>query len=201
MLDLGCGSGTSLEYFKARKPNVRWVGLDVESPRWVDSPSSMVGSFLIYDGATMPFGDGRFDLVYCNQVFEHVRRPLPVLQEVARVLRTDGYLIGSTSQLEPYHARSVWNYTPYGFALLIEEAGLDLLEIRPSIDAVTLIVRRALGRPALFARWWQNESPVNWIISCVGRIARKDATWSNYVKLLFCGQFCFLARKCAPGGV
>jgi hypothetical protein len=67
--------------------------------------------------------------------FEHVRHPEELLSDIARVLRPGGQSIGSTSQLEPYHSLSLWNYTPYGFRVLVEGAGLKLDKIRPSIDA------------------------------------------------------------------
>ena len=195
VMDLGCGAGHSLDYFRCKKPGIRWVGLDIEQSPEVESRTRTDGEFCTYDGIRMPFVDNHFDLVYCKQVLEHVRYPINLLKEVHRVLRPGGYFVGSTSQLEPYHSYSLWNYTPYGFCCLMEDAGLQVVEIRPGIDAFTLIIRRGLGEPKFFSRWWAQESPLNLAISLSGKAMRKCTSWINLVKLLFCGQFCFRVRK------
>ncbi len=195
VMDLGCGTGNSVDFFRANNPTVRWIGLDIENSPGVTARRRTDAEFASFDGVNIPFDDNYFDLVYCNQVFEHVRHPIGLLKEVQRVLKPNGYFVGSTSQLEPYHSYSLWNYTPYGFRFLIAEAGLQLIEVRPSIDALTLIIRRGMGCPKFFSRWWDKESPLNMIISLVGRLARKSHRETNFVKLLFCGQFCFLIQK------
>ncbi|MBV9196295.1 MAG: class I SAM-dependent methyltransferase [Solirubrobacterales bacterium] len=197
VLDLGCGAGSSVDFFRARDPSVHWVGLDVPgSPEYrprADAPS------MTFDGVSIPFAAGRFDVVYCKQVLEHVRHPSPLLAEVHRVLRPGGFFAGSTSQLEPFHSLSMWGYTPLGFAELIREAGLNLTELRPGIDALTLISRRLVRRGQPFdrwwARWWGDRSPLNRAIDTYGRALRLDTRSVNATKLLFCGQFAFLAQR------
>ena len=152
VLDLGCGSGSSVDLFRARDPDVQWVGLDVpESP---EPPTRTDARFETFDGISIPFGEGSFDLVYCKQVLEHVRHPKPLLADVRRILAPGGYFAGSTSQLEPFHSLSMWNYTPLGFYEIAKEAGLRLIELRPSIDGLTLIARRLVRRGRPFDRWW-----------------------------------------------
>ena len=115
----------------------------------------------------MPFEDGDFDLVYCKQVLEHVRLPEPLLAEVRRVLAPGGWFAGSTSQLEPYHSLSLWNYTPVGFLALLEQAGLRPRRVRPGIDGLTLIAWRLAGNHRCFHRWWGRESPLNRALNAV----------------------------------
>ena len=195
VLDLGCGTGHSQEHFWEIDKDINWVGIEIEALPEVLLNGRTDGAIQLYDGVHMPFEDNSFDLIYCNQVLEHVRYPAVVLSEVYRILKPGGYFVGSTSQLEPYHSYSTWNYTPYGFSLLVEEEGLQLVEIRPSIDSVTLIIRRGLGRPKFFMRWWQQESPLNSTIGLLGKMIGKEAAWINAMKLLFCGQFAFLVYK------
>src|SRR5208283_6006370 len=108
--------------FRARDPEVDWIGLDVPgSPEARPRDDARIETF---DGITIPFEEASFDLVFCKQVLEHVRNPRPLLADVRRVLAPGGYFAGSTSQLEPFHSLSVWNYTPFGFSLLSTEAGL-----------------------------------------------------------------------------
>ena len=195
VLDLGCGAGDSVELFRRLDPGVEWIGLDVQDSAEVRMRTRTDAEFHTFNGEHIPFEEGRFDLVYSAQVLEHVQRPGPLLAEVSRVLRPGGRLAGSTSQLEPFHSRSTFGYTPYGLTLLLEDGGLEVLELRPSIDAVTLILRRGLGGPRWFDRWWARESPLNRVIDVFGRAARLDAPSRNAAKLLFCGQFCFVARR------
>jgi SAM-dependent methyltransferase len=195
VLDLGCGPGTSVDFFRARDPDVQWVGLDLPDSPEVRTRARADARFETFDGVHIPFGESSFDLVYCKQVLEHVRRPAPLLAEVSRVLAPGGFFAGSTSQLEPFHSLSLWNYTPLGFADLAGEAGLTLLEVRPGIDAVALIAYRLLGQRRVFDRWWGGQSPLNRVIDAYGRARGLGATAINATKLVFCGQFAFLARK------
>jgi SAM-dependent methyltransferase len=195
VLDLGCGRGNSVEYFRKVKPDIKWVGLDIESSPEVNSRMRSDCEFHTYDGVHIPFDDNSFDLIYCNQVFEHVEKPAELLLEVKRVLKPGGSFVGSVSHLEPFHSLSFWNFTPYGFAKAVEAAGLKLGELRPGIDSLTIIVRRMFGGARFFSRYWVKESPLNKLISFACWLTRKTKKRTNYIKLLFCGQFCFFAYK------
>jgi len=195
VLDLGCGKGESVDFFRSVNPDINWTGLDVDISPEVKKRSRTDAEFKTFDGVNIPFEDNSFDLIYCKQVLEHVRIPEKLLREVCRVLKPNGYFVGATSQLEPFHSLSVWNYTPHGFRLLAEDAGLQVEEIRPGIDALTLIIRAALQRPKFFSRWWEKESPFNTLIGLVGFLTRKGNREINFAKLVLCGQFCFIVKK------
>lgn len=195
VLDLGCGAGNSVDAFRARDPDVEWIGLDVPGSREVGERTRTDARFETFDGVSIPFDDASFDLVYCKQVLEHVRRPQPLLSEVRRVLAPGGVFAGSTSQLEPFHSLSVWNYTPVGLEFLLREAGLALVEIRPGIDGITLIAWRLVGPRRRFVRWWESQSPLNRVIDLYCKAFRLDTRMTNANKLLFCGQFAFLAQR------
>jgi SAM-dependent methyltransferase len=195
VLDLGCGSGGSIDFFKLHAPEAKWVGLDIEDSPEVRSRCRTDGEFHIFDGVHIPFENSSFDLVYCKQVLEHVKSPEILLKEVQRVLRPGGHLVGSTSHLEPYHSYSYQNFTPFGFCALALDANLQILEIRPGIDGLTLTFRRGLGAPGFMNRWFENESPLNRLIAIIGFLMKRGIAWRNQAKLLFCGHFCFLLRN------
>ena len=200
VLDVGCGPGFSLDVFRMRDPEVDWVGLDLPDSPEVRTRKRTDAHFENFDGVTIPFEDEQFDTVYCKQVLEHARRPVPLLREIRRVLAPDGVLAGSTSQLEPFHSLSLWNYTPLGFAELVAEAGLTLLEVRPAVDVFTLLAWRLIGSRQCFTRWWRGQSPFNRAIDAVGRVRGLGPRELNATKLVFCAQFTFLARRSATVG-
>ena len=195
VLDLGCGAGDSVDLFRSLDPRVEWVGADIADSAEVAARTRRDAEFVTYDGERLPFPDASVDLVFCKQVLEHARRPDALVGEAARVLAPGGLLAGSTSQLEAFHSRSIFNPTPYGVTLLVEDAGLRMTEVRPGIDGFTLVAWRALGMPGFFARWWARESPGNRLIELGARAARLDAHTRNQVKLTLCGQFAFLAAR------
>jgi SAM-dependent methyltransferase len=198
LVDLGCGNGSTYDVFRARDARIRWVGLDITDSQEVGARPPRNSPVCAYDGARIPLPDGCVDFVYTHQVFEHVRHPELLLRDVRRVLRPGGVFIGSTSHLEPFHSRSYWNYTPYGFCVLLRDAGFNSIEVRPGIDCLTLIARRCssyfrLAR--LFEPFFRVESPMNVLLESVLRLLGQPANRRNAFKLLFAGQFCFIARK------
>ena len=199
VLDLGCGTGDSVDAFRACDPAVKWTGLDVAGSREVGERTRTDATFVTFDGRSIPFEDESFELVYCKQVLEHVSAPAPLLAEVARVLAPDGRFAGSTSQLEPFHSQSTFNYTPFGLRALLREAGMELDEVRPGIDGATLIAHRLCGSGrylrSRWGRWWRGPSPLNRVIDGYGALRGMDARAVNANKLLFCGQFAFVARR------
>jgi SAM-dependent methyltransferase len=195
VLDLGCGNGRSMKYFQGLNRKVDWYGVDIDSSPEVESRTENSDRLITFDGINIPFADGHFDLVHSNQVLEHVQHPRELLKEVSRVLKPGGVFVGSTSHLEPFHSYSLWNYTPYGFSVLMKEAQLALRELRPSIDALTLIIRRGLGAPRLLNVFWRIESPLNIFITLVGKLLWLSTPTINALKLMFCGQFVFYVTK------
>ncbi len=195
MVDLGCGVGGSAVFARRYKPDIRWVGVDIMESGFARQIEGE--QVVLYDGVNLPFADDSIPLIYSNQVFEHVRHPEPLLREIRRVLEPGGAFIGSTSQLEPYHSWSLWNYTIYGFKVLVEDAGLVLEEIRPGIDGIALVQRQWFGRRREHSAWYAS-SPLNVQIDQEDKARGRRIKETNTRKLQYCGQFAFRVRK--PGG-
>ena len=195
VMDLGCGRGDSVDMFRGLDPTVEWIGVDVGTSIEVAQRERTDARFVTYDGQALPFDDASFDLVYSRQVLEHVREPLAHLAEIKRVLRRGGVFTGSTSQFEPYHSRSYWNFTIFGFVELVTESGLEVRELRPGIDGVTLLVRSYLGRPPGFGQWFEVDSPLNEEIDVWGQSGPRTIQQVNLRKLQYAGQFVFDVRR------
>lgn len=195
VVDVGCGTGASLSLFRSLDEYVRWIGVDIGDSQEAQARPPIDAPVVLYDGVNIPLASGSADMVYSHQVFEHVLRPRELLVDIARILAPGGFFAGSTSQLEPYHSRSLWNYTVPGFCTLVREAGMEMLEVRPSIDGITLTQRAFTGKRAEFGRWFAEESPLNQQIDDWARATRRGAGAANGRKLRFCGQFAFLAHR------
>ncbi len=194
LLDLGCGDGRSSHFVHKINQKINWYGLEIEKRKEMNLDAKSNTTYEIYDGRKIPFKDEKFDVIYCNQVFEHVRYPIILLEEIERVLKPDGYFIGSVSHLEPYHG-NYWNFTPYGFSQIVNDAGLKMIEMRPSIDGLSLLLRTLLNKPKSFASLWKTETPVNKAINIFGKLTFQKIYMINFVKLVICGHFCFKVRK------
>jgi len=199
VLDLGCGTGDSVDFFRKAAPNSIWIGIDLAASPEVDGRTRKNINLCSYDGIHLPIRDNAFDLVYFHQVLEHVHEPYRLIEEIGRIMRPGGFLVGSVSHLEPFHSLSISNFTPYGLSLLLGHGGMRLVEIRPGIDALCLLIYRASGKilplKRYFSRFFERESPFNRLVSIVGRFAGKSHQETNLIKLLFCGQFRFIATK------
>jgi SAM-dependent methyltransferase len=194
VLDLGCGEGNSVDLFSRIVPSARWHGVDIESSPEVDRRNRPDLNVMTFDGIHLPYDDDFFDVVHSNQVLEHVRYPDRLIPEVNRTLKPGGLFIGSVSYLEPHHSRSIFNFTPYGLALVIKDAGLELRELRPGIDAPSLLVRQMLGAPR-FLNFLFQYSPLHLAIGFIGLLFRLPAEMTGFLRVQYSGQFCFLAAK------
>jgi SAM-dependent methyltransferase len=195
VVDLGCGNGRSAAWFRRWSPEVEWVGVDLEDS---ELARGIVGErVFLYDGVHLPFADDSIPLVFSNQTFEHVRYPDALLAQIRRVLVPGGLFIGSVSQMEPYHSESIWGgYTPHGWDRLCRDAGLDLEEVRPSVDAISLITRKYAPPPPDMELWV--SSPLNEAIDRWAAETKATAYATNVRKLEFAGQFLFKVRR-PPG--
>jgi SAM-dependent methyltransferase len=91
LLDFGCGPC----YFLERAVRNGWDAHGVEVGAWSREAAAARGvSDRLFLGllAEQKFPDGHFDVVYSNQVFEHLARPREDLRELRRVLRPGGVL-------------------------------------------------------------------------------------------------------------
>lgn len=194
MLDLGCGVGDSIDMFRALDKDFQWFGVDIEDSPEVRNRLRSNEDISVFDGVHLPYEDAFFDVVYTCQVFEHVRYPDKLMSEVQRVLKPRGVLVGSVSYLEPYHSRSIFNFTPYGIYQVLDEAGLALVELRPGADAFILLVRQLMGLPYWFS-YFMRHSALYFCFEVAGSFLRLSKKEINFLKLQFCGHLGFIAHK------
>lgn len=95
ILDIGCGNGRLVE---ALPKKVTYTGIDVSKKLLALSKElhpERKGSFHLFDGTSLEFGDEIFSHIYMLASFHHMPKPLQqeFINECARILKKDGKII------------------------------------------------------------------------------------------------------------
>jgi ubiquinone/menaquinone biosynthesis C-methylase UbiE len=97
ILDFGAGIGNSLDPMQRAFPDARISGIDVseESLGICRKIARENTELCCYDGHTIPFDDGAFDLVFAACVFHHIpaEQHVALLNEIRRVLGPRGRFV------------------------------------------------------------------------------------------------------------
>jgi SAM-dependent methyltransferase len=92
VLDLGCRSGAFTKHFLEGN---EVVGLDVDRAALEKAAALGIETLVANVEEPLPLGDSSFDAVVAGELLEHLRFPEAVIDEVWRVLRPNGVLVGS----------------------------------------------------------------------------------------------------------
>ena len=110
LLDLGCGTGALAALVLEGVPGARLSCVDL-SPEMVEVARKRLGDradVLLCDAERLPFRDGSFDVVWCNDSFHHYPDPERAAFQAWRVLAPGGtFIIGDAWQ--PALARAIMN--------------------------------------------------------------------------------------------
>jgi SAM-dependent methyltransferase len=123
-LDLGAGAGI-LPQTNFRGLAREIVGVDLD-PRVLDNPH--LDAAVVSDGNRLPFPDGSFDLVFADNVLEHLERPAEVFAEICRVLKPGGVFVAKTPN-KWHYMPTIARLTPHWF-----HEWFNSLRGRPSAD-------------------------------------------------------------------
>lgn len=110
VLDLGAGAGIVEQmHFKGYVARVCGVDLD---PRVTENPHLDEGR--LAGAGSIPYQDNRFDLVFADNLMEHLDDPGTVFSEIRRVLKPGGILLFKTPNRNHYMPL-ISRMTPHGF--------------------------------------------------------------------------------------
>ena len=109
-LDVGAGAGI-VEAMNFRDKVARICGVDLDE-RVTNNP--MLHEGRVADAAHIPYPDESFDLIFADNVMEHLERPTEVFTELARVLKPGGKLLFKTPN-RTHYMPLIARMTPHWF--------------------------------------------------------------------------------------
>lgn len=137
LLDAGCGSGQTMEWFLAARPGWQAAGLDVAPEGLTAGTAAGVPNLLQASVLELPVATASVDMVITLDVLQHL--PLrggdrTALREFRRVLRPGGHLFIRTNAQSFPHApddeeASFHKYEPRELRGKLEEAGFSVQRI------------------------------------------------------------------------
>ena len=167
VLDIGCGFGETLGYYKARGCEVYGVETD-ENIKQVAEQYGFNIHIGLFDAKI--YEPSYFDYITMDQVIEHIPDPIETLQGIARILKPGGLAILSTPNSNGWGARIFgrkwinW-HAPYhrnffskkSMDIVSQEAGLTLERAKTVTSSewlkyqwIHLLLPSCMGRPSVF---------------------------------------------------
>jgi SAM-dependent methyltransferase len=136
-LVMDVGAGFSPFARVVRRAGATYCSLDYPSTSELSpfaAPPPGQGGHIWGDASALPLQSERCDVAICTSVLEHVSDPRTVLQELFRILRPGGRVIGSVPfghnlHMEPY---DYFRITHHGLRALGEASGFRVQEIAPA---------------------------------------------------------------------
>ena len=131
VLDIGCGLGC-MGRLKP-DPAIEVYGLDIDEEAIAKAKECEIAQVWDLESGRLPFDDDYFDAVLAKDILEHLQKPWVLLEEIYRVLRSDGIIIASVPMAKP---KVVWNdythirgFTPKALRVMFEDYGFEVLHI------------------------------------------------------------------------
>jgi SAM-dependent methyltransferase len=133
-LEIGCGTGFVLSMLRATFPEWTITATELHVEGFAHARSRATGdtTFIQMDAVRMPFRD-EFDIVGAFDVIEHIPDDVGALRQVARALRSGGWLLLSVPQHQwlwsvfddvSQHCR---RYSAQGLHSTLREAGFEVV--------------------------------------------------------------------------
>jgi SAM-dependent methyltransferase len=129
-LDIGCGTGLYARYFP------RWIGLDV---------INRGKAVLIGDAHRLPIKSSSIPVVITTELLEHTQEPQSVVDEIHRVLKSQGKLLLTTRFCFPLHDApgDFYRFTKYGLRHLLRDwSGVDIRPETRTHETIGVLIQR-----------------------------------------------------------
>jgi SAM-dependent methyltransferase len=135
LLDLGCSSGSFLEFMRSESWKLYGIEMSAEGARTAEARSG--AKVFVGDILDAPFPPASFDLITCFDVLEHLYEPRRVMAKVGEWLKPGGVFYVLVPNIDSAEAqvfgtywhglelpRHLFHYSPASLKFLAESAGL-----------------------------------------------------------------------------
>ncbi|MEN8170418.1 MAG: class I SAM-dependent methyltransferase [Pseudomonadota bacterium] len=121
VLEVGCGSGATLNYLKEQGLSKWCAGIELsagpalEAKKHIDV--ALQGNI---EHMNLPFDDCEFDVILCLDVLEHLVDPWAVIHKLDKLLKPGGVIIASIPNVRYYKVstgllfKGIWDYKDEG---------------------------------------------------------------------------------------
>jgi 2-polyprenyl-3-methyl-5-hydroxy-6-metoxy-1,4-benzoquinol methylase len=178
LLDIGCGSGAFGRLLRSQRPGMELWAIEPD-PDSAQAAADAFDHVLVGKFPDERLPSGRFDLVLCADVLEHMAEPENALHAAAKAATRDGIMVASIPNVR--HWRTVvWPLLRHGTWTYTERGILDRTHLR-------FFTRRSM-RDFFTGNGWSVESVtgINMIrrerlLSAVSAHLIDDFLWRQYV--------------------
>ena len=99
VFDNGFGSGTIFEDLRDRNKDVHGLDIGEDFVRYVHNEYGNNVKLLYSDASNIPLRENVMDCVICSEVLEHLPEPSSAINEMHRILKSDGVLLLTTPNI------------------------------------------------------------------------------------------------------
>ena len=96
LLDVGCGIGEILEYYKNS------IGVDINSECVKFCKNKGLNAHIMKEDI-LPFENEKFDTLTFENVLEHIQNPNKIIKEIYRVMKPDANILISVPGIKGFH--------------------------------------------------------------------------------------------------
>lgn len=180
ILDLGCGQGHISDKIRQALKGAEVTGLDysLSSIEYAHGHFPEV-EFAVGDAYNSPFAPGFFDVVVCNNLWEHVSDPLFLLSKIRQITKPGGHLVISTpSRYRVANLLRILRGRPVSFMSGHHVTEYTVGQVKEQLTYGGFEVKRVASRPIAMRRLKTRvaRSLLSGLISLVGSHHQLEAT-------------------------
>lgn len=149
ILDLGCGQGHITEKIRQSLNCAKVTGLDysVSAIEYAHEHFPNI-DFACGDAYDSPYSNGFFDVLVCNNLWEHVPDPLFLLSRIKRIIKPNGYLVMSTpSRYRLHNLVSILMGNPVALISRHHVTEYTVGQVKEQLEFCGFKVRKIMSRP------------------------------------------------------
>lgn len=148
ILDIGCAAGGFLN-FLFNKGFSSLSGIDV-APNFIDEAKKHSRHiFKVSSAENIPFENSAFDIVYADQVLEHLHMPALAFKEAYRVLNSGGYFCVGVPDAMRYRQNNIFDYYWFIMREHVQHFDLHHLQLLAAREGFELVEHSTSSTPMM----------------------------------------------------